>query len=137
VDLENFNPDNRVVLTANHMIGDFRFLFRMNWYDDWTVGDYSGDPDYVSGGTSYTIDCDGNDDCYKGEFVFDIEAAYTFNERYTVVVGGQNIFDEGGADDANNSAPSGFSNNSGQEFAQSTPWGINGGFWYMRFRADF
>lgn len=136
VDLENFNPENRVVFTANHMIGDFRFLFRMNWYDDWTVGDYSGDPSYVSDGTNYTIDCN-NDDCYDGDFVFDLEAAYTFNERYTVVVGGQNVFDEGGADDANNSAPSGFSNNSGQEYAQSTPWGINGGFWYVRFRADF
>jgi iron complex outermembrane receptor protein len=136
VDLENFNPENRVVFTANHLIGDFRFLFRMNWYDDWTVGDYSGDPTYVAGGTNYTIDCD-NDDCYKGEFVFDLEAAYTFNERYTVVVGGQNVFDQDGADDANNSAPAGFSNNSGQAFAQSTPWGINGGFWYLRFRADF
>ena len=136
VDLENFNPEHRIVFTANHIVGDWRFLFRMNWYDDWTVGDYSGDPDYVSGGTNYTIDCN-NDDCYDGEFVFDLEAAYTFNERYTVVVGGQNVFDQDGADDANNSAPSGFSNNSGQEFAQSTPWGINGGFWYVRFRADF
>lgn len=136
VDLENFNPENRVVLTANHMIGNWRFLFRANMYDDWVSSDYSGDPTYVDGGTNYRIDCT-QDDCYDGEWVFDLEAAYTFDDRYTIVVGGQNVFDQKGADDVNNTAPSGFSNDSGQIVAQSTPWGINGGFWYVRLRADF
>ncbi len=137
VDLENFNPENRIVLTANHMVGDWRFLFRANFYDDWVEGDLGGgDPDYVPGGTSYRIDCAGGDNCYDGAWIFDVEAAYTFNDRYTIVVGGQNVFDKGGALDADNSAPPGFSNASGRKYTESTHWGINGGFWYLRFRAD-
>jgi iron complex outermembrane receptor protein len=117
------------------MIGDFRFLFRANMYDDWVDGNYNSDPTYVGGQTNYTIDCD-QDYCYKGKWVFDMEAAYTFNERYTVVVGGQNIFDQGGAKDLANGAGPDFSDNSGEKYSESTHWGINGGFWYLRFRAD-
>ena len=145
VELENYNPENRLVFTANHMIGNFRFLFRANMYDDWVdanLGDYDADDDsgdiaHTPGFTDYSIECDGGDFCYKGKWVFDMEAAYTFNDRYTVVVGGMNIFDQGGAKDLNNSAGPDFSDNSGQKYSESTHWGINGGFWYLRFRADF
>jgi iron complex outermembrane receptor protein len=144
VELENYNPENRVVFTANHMIGNFRFLFRANMYDDWVdanlgdfdAGDGSGDASHTPGFTDYSIACDAGDFCYNGKWVFDMEAAYTFNDRYTVVVGGMNIFDQGGAKDGNNSAGPDFSDNSGQKYSESTHWGINGGFWYLRFRAD-
>jgi hypothetical protein len=26
--------------------------------------------------------------------------------------------------------------NSGNEYATSSPWGFDGGFWYLRFRVD-
>ena len=39
--------------------------------------------------------------------------------------------------DAFNDAGPDFSDNSGQQFTESSHWGINGGFWYLRFRADF
>ena len=145
VDLENFNPENRIVLTANHTVGDWRFLFRVNYYDDWVEGDRgvydpidnpNGDREYVSGGTQYAVDCGLGDNCYDGAWIFDVEAAYTFNDRYTIVAGGQNVFDKGGALDADNTAPPGFSNASGREYTESTHWGINGGFWYLRFRVD-
>ena len=82
----------------------------------------------------YDIDCT-QDECYDGDWIVDAEIGYTFNERYEFVIGGQNLFDENGPADGNNTAPSGFSNNSGQEFATSTPWGFDGGFYYFRFRA--
>ncbi|MEQ8860571.1 MAG: TonB-dependent receptor [Pseudomonadales bacterium] len=133
VDLENFNPENRGIFTANHLMGDWRFLLRASFYDDWTVGDFSGDPTF-DGATRYSIDC-SEDECYDGEWIFDAEIAYTLNQRYTFTLGAQNLFDEGGPDDANNTAPAGFSDNSGQEFATSTPWGFDGGFYYFRFNA--
>lgn len=136
LELENYNPENRVVFTANHMVGDLRFLFRMNWYDDWVDGNYNGDPTFDSARRNYTIDCE-RDGCYNGKFIFDMEAAYTFNERYTIVVGGQNIFDQDAPSDAFNDAGPDFSDNSGQKYTESSHWGINGGFWYLRFRADF
>ncbi len=134
LDLENFNPENRGIFTLNHVVTDWRFLLRASYYDDWISGDFSGDPTYTSGGTNYTVDCT-EDLCYDGDWIVDAEIAYTFNERYEFVIGGQNVFDENGPADGNNTAPSGFSNNSGEEFATSTPWGFDGGFYYFRFRA--
>lgn len=136
LELENYNPENRVVFTANHMVGNFRFLFRANMYDDWVDGNFNSDPTFDSSSRNYTIDCDA-DGCYNGKWIFDMEAAYTFNERYTVVVGGQNIFDQDAPSDAFNDAGPNFSDNSGQKYTESSHWGINGGFWYLRFRADF
>ena len=136
LELERYNPRNRGVFTINHMIGDFRVLFRANYYDDWTEGSYSGDPTYVDDGTVYSVDCDF-DNCYKGEWIFDLEGAYTFADRYTVSVGAYNVFDQDAPDDADNSAGPNFSNNSGQQFTETSHWGINGGFWYVRFKADF
>lgn len=134
LDLENFNPENRGIFTVNHLLGDFRFLVRASYYDDWVSGNYSDDPTYVNGETIYTIDCD-NDECYDGDWIFDAEVAYTLAQRYEFVVGAQNLFDEFGPRDALNSAPKGFSDNSGQAYATSTPWGFDGGFYYFRFRA--
>ena len=131
LELENYNPENRVVFTANHMVGNFRFLFRMNWYDDWVDGNFNGDPDYDPTGPSYNLDC-AVDYCYKGEFIFDMEAAYTFNDKYTIVVGGMNIFDQDAPLDQGNTNTEGFSNNSGALYTESSHWGINGGFWYLR-----
>ncbi|MDZ7669635.1 MAG: TonB-dependent receptor, partial [Gammaproteobacteria bacterium] len=133
VDLENFNPEHRGIFTANHLLGDWRFLLRASYYDDWIVGDFSGDP-FADGGTAYNVDC-SEDQCYGGEWIFDAEVAYTLNDRYTFTVGGQNVFDEKGPRDANNTAPPGFSNNSGQAYATSTPWGFDGGFYYFRMEA--
>ena len=101
VDLENFNPEHRGIFTINHFIGDFRFLARASFYDDWTSSDFSGDPTYVDGGTSYNIDCT-EDECYDGEWIFDVEAAYTLNEKYTFIAGAQNVFDQDAPDDAMN-----------------------------------
>lgn len=136
VDLENFNPENRGVFTYNHFVGDFRFLARMRTYDDWVSSDFSGDatPRGVNG-TGYQIQCAGFvDDCYDGENIFDVEAAYTWNDNYTFVLGANNVFDEEGADDVNN-----FDGTigSGNAFTGSTPWGIEGAFYYARLRMDF
>ena len=48
VELENYNPENRGVFTINHMISDFRILFRASYYDDWVDANFSSDdPDYT------------------------------------------------------------------------------------------
>jgi iron complex outermembrane receptor protein len=142
VDLENQNPENRVVLSYNHYFDNFRFLVRASWYDDW-VNSQIGDGDTTprgSDGTGYTIDCTiGSDDCYDGEIILDVEAAYTFAERYTVAIGADNVLDEEGAFDHANLNPDGSIGNigSGNAYADTTPWGIDGGFWYVRLTANF
>jgi len=135
IELEQFNPENRGIFTANHSWGDFGFLVRANFYDDWVDGDWSADPSYTPGSTNYTRDCTlGLDMCYKGEWIFDAEVSYTLNDRYTFVVGGQNVFDQDAPDEENNEALGRIFQ--GNEFTNSSPWGFDGGFYYFRFVAS-
>jgi iron complex outermembrane receptor protein len=137
LDLENFNPEHRGIFTVNHSIADWRVMLRASFYDDWTFGSNSGDPSFTPGSTNYTRDCTPRvDDCYNGDWIFDAEIGYTLNGRYDFIVGAQNLFDEMGPRDADNTAPAGFSSNSGQARATSTPWGFDGGFYYFRFVAN-
>ncbi len=136
VSLENRNPQNRGVFTYNHFINNFRFLARASYYDDWVLSGFSSDPTPRGpSGTNYALDCvplNVNDACYSGEVIFDVEAAYTFAERYSVILGMQNVADEKGPLDQDNLD----GNGSGTTYA-SNPWGYEGGFYYLRFRAEF
>lgn len=133
VDLENFNPQNRVIITYNHVIGNFRFLARASWYDEWIEGDYSADA--PANPVNYTIDCTvPRDQCYDSQWLLDLEAAYSFNDNWTFIVGAQNITDEFGPIDDNNLDGT---IGSGNTYDTSSPYGFDGGFWYARFRAEF
>ncbi len=138
VELENFNPEHRGIFTYNHFINNFRFLVRASYYDDWTVADWEDDPtDRGTDGTGFTIDCTAGlfrDNCYDGAWIFDIEAAYTFADRWTAVVGAQNVADDFGPRDIDNLDGT---INSGNAFTTSSPFGFDGGFWYARLRVDF
>lgn len=138
VNLEHRNPRNRGVFTYNHFINDFRFLVRASYYDDWVASGFSTDPTPRGpDGTAYTLDCvvqNFNDACYSGEVIFDVEAAYTFADRYSIIAGMQNVADEKGPVDQDNLDGS---IGSGNTFTTTTPWGFEGGFWYVRLRAEF
>jgi iron complex outermembrane recepter protein len=136
VGLENQNPQNRGVFTYNHFLNDFRFLARLRTYDDWIDSGWSGDTTARgANGLGYTINCGFNtDNCYSGENVVDLEAAYTWNSNYTFVVGANNAFDQDAAlDQTNLDGTIG----SGSLYAGSTPWGTEGAFYYARVRVDF
>ena len=147
LDLEHYNPNTRGIFTYNHFLGDFRFLVRASYYDDWISSDFSTDPtDRGPDGTGYTIDCAStpntgpsgglnfNDLCYPDHWVFDVEAEYRFMDNWAAIVGAQNVFDEYPPIDKNN-----LDNTigSGNTYATSSPFGFEGGFWYVRLRADF
>ena len=144
VDLENQNPEIRGVITYTQLIGDLRLLARASYFDDWVnsdLGDGAGDPTPRGpNGTGYTIDCTyGADGCYDGTWTFDVEGAYTFADRFTIAVGANNVFDEQGRIDHFNRNPDGSIGSIGQgnKYTDTTPWGIEGGFWYARFIAEF
>lgn len=135
LDLENFNPEHRGIFTINHAVRDFRFLVRASYYDDWVEGSNSGDATFVPGNTSYDLDCTlGADNCYGSEWIFDVEAGYTFNERYDFVIGAQNVFEEFGPKDKDNLASNSII--SGNEYTTTSPFGFDGGFYYFRFVAN-
>jgi len=136
VDLENYNPLHRGVFTYNHFINDFRFMVRARYYDDWISSGFSGDTTPGGpNGTGYTLNCAINSDaCYSGETIFDLEGAYTFADKYTLIVGAQNAFDQD-APLLNDNLDGTIG--SGNTFTGTSPWGTEGGFWYVRFRAEF
>jgi iron complex outermembrane receptor protein len=140
VNLENRNPQHRGVFTYNHFLNNFRFLLRARYYDDWVSGDWSADPtDPGPNGTGYTLTCgvagvSFEDQCFSGETIFDAEVAYTFAEKYSVIVGMQNLLDEKGPINPDNTDGT---IGDGSTYTGTNPWGYEGGFWYVRLRADF
>ncbi len=104
--IEKGLPESRWNLQANHFWNNWRFLGRVSYYDDW----YDSE--------------DG--EFYSGKSILDLEAAYTWRENTTIVLGMQNALDETPED--NPSAAAGV----GNKYSQYSPFGFNGGFWYLR-----
>ena len=138
---------NRGIFTYNHFVGDFRFLVRASYYDDWISSNFSGDPtDRGPDGTGYTLDCASRpntapsggllfrDLCYPDAWLFDVEAEWRFMDNWAAIIGAQNVFDEYPPIDKYN-----LDNTigGGNIYATSSPFGYEGGFWYLRLRADF
>lgn len=137
LELENFNPQHRGIFTLNHTYGDFGVLVRASYYDDWIDGDWTGDPTFTAGNTAYTVDCTRplqRDNCYDGSVIWDVEFSYTFQERYSFALGGQNVGDDNGPLDIDNIDDGNVG--SGNTYTTSSPWGFDGAFWYGRVRVD-
>ncbi|HHL31978.1 MAG TPA: TonB-dependent receptor [Oceanospirillales bacterium] len=108
-ELEEGLPETRWNVSANHTTGNWRFLTRLSYYDDF-------------------FDT-GDNESYGDEYIVDAEIAYTFNENYTITLGAQNLLDE----DPDESRVAG---DIGNQFPQSAPGGFGGGFYYLRFRYE-
>ncbi len=108
--IEEMTPDSRWNLSANHMMGDWRMLARVSYYDEW----------YDS----------GEGLVYPGENVVDLELAYNINENSSVMVGGNNVLDEAG-DTLHNV------NSYGNLYSTQAPMGFSGAFWYAKYSYNF
>ncbi|MGI9284034.1 MAG: TonB-dependent receptor domain-containing protein [Pseudomonadales bacterium] len=110
-ELEEGLPETRWNVSATHNMDAWRFMIRASYYDEFF---------------------DSEDDLtYGDEYIVDAEVAYTFNEKYTVTVGAQNLLDE--FPDENPGAASGV----GNQYSQFSPSGFGGGFYYLRLNLDF
>lgn len=128
---EEYDVRYRGIFTVAHLWNDFRLQVRASYYDGWAEADLPFGPPNPVCSDERPVPF-GSDGCYDDTWLFDIEAAYTFSDRYTVVVGADNVFDE--FPDTHFLYPD-FSN--GQIYPASSPFGFNGGFWYLRLRAKF
>lgn len=121
-DLENQVPENRTTLTVSLTTdGSFNGFIRLNNYSDWST----------TGGLFSPGDASDRYD-YEGDLIVDIEGTYTFNENYHVTLGAENVFDQ--LPDTEQDPTLNFL---GVTKALTSPWGFNGGFWYLRLAADF
>lgn len=120
IQLEDQLPAYRGVLTGTHSIGPWRFLARASYYDSFISA--------LEIGADVSGTFDGK---YGAKTLFDVEAAYTIADHYTITIGAQDVFD---------AYPDKFPNpeiNSGAIYPGISPYGFNGGFWYARLNVDF
>lgn len=122
--ISNLPPKHRVNASANWQIGNFSINARENYYSSWANQlEYPGQR-------------------FGSKFVTDLDISYTFADRYTLTVGANNLFDtypDRIAPTATN--PIYALTNSladGQVYPRSGgPFGINGGFYYVRVAIDY
>ena len=121
-DLENQIPANRSVLSFSWASGGmFDALLRLNYYDSWST----------TGGLFNESDPPDKFD-YGSTLLVDAEVSWNINEMFTVTLGGENLFDEYPDDEQDGTL--GFL---GVEDALTSPYGFNGGFYYLRLSMDF
>lgn len=114
-DLENQQPNNRSILTVNYAPSDrFDARIRINRYGAWQ--------DFTFGEIAR----------FGSEVLVDIEAAAHLSDRFTIALGAENIFDNFPDNETN--AVLTFS---GAVRPITSPFGFNGGFWYVRGTARF
>ncbi|WP_226643104.1 TonB-dependent receptor plug domain-containing protein [Microbulbifer variabilis] len=121
-DLENQVPSDRSTLTFDIDTGAiFSGYLRLNRYSDWeSTGGLFG-----PGDASDTYS-------YGSEILVDLEATFTLYENYKIAIGGENIFDVQPDDEQD-----GTLQYLGVRHALTSPFGFNGGFWYLRASAEF
>ena len=109
--LEDLLPNTRAVITWRHSVGKFNTLLRGNYYGEW---DDTGNG--VPG--------------IGAAFLVDAAVTYLINDNFDLVVGIDNIFDEYVDENP-------FAGSLGQLYSEASPFGFNGGTWYVRARATF
>jgi iron complex outermembrane receptor protein len=111
--IENNLPDNRMFLAYNHFFDSLTLTARLNWYDE--ASDERGFPDVETVDADYTVD---------------VEARWMVNDTWTWTIGANNVFDT-----FPNEVQSRQSN--GLPYSRRTPFGYDGGMWYVKGTVNF
>jgi iron complex outermembrane receptor protein len=124
-DLEKTIPENRSMLTFDYSTkGMFSGVLRFNYYGDWSA----------TGGLFDNPDDDPLFDAYdySSEILTDLEARFAFGEHYRVTIGGENIFDTQAGPEQDGTLQF-----LGVRPSLTSPFSVNGAFWYARASVDF
>ncbi|MBC7497804.1 MAG: TonB-dependent receptor, partial [Sphingomonadaceae bacterium] len=131
LDVAHLAPNHRATFSGVWTHGRLAVTARENFYSDWIDA------------VDYPIrDATGNltGQKFGSKFTSDLDVGYEFTKFFTLSVGGQNLFNTKPDKIAynpgvNNVYPSTGSLADGQIYPRSGgPFGINGGFWYVRAR---
>lgn len=118
--LENILPKYRVNFSETWTKDAFSLLTRVNYYSSFLVTSSSGAAQRFAAKT-----------------VVDLEAAYKVTPEVTVAVGAQNLFDTYPDKDLRSIDPNTGLPGNGNQYIDSSPFGYNGGQWYVRLAAKF
>jgi len=125
--LENDLPNHRATLTWSQSWDQINFLLRGNYY-----GEYQG----------VHVDYDATINTGDAALTLDAEVSYFINESFTVSIGAQNLLDQQATKinftEAGAAACGGCVNNQwGGKYYETSPFGFNGGFYYIKASYNF
>ncbi|MBC9889984.1 MAG: TonB-dependent receptor [Opitutae bacterium] len=116
--LEKTIPKNRLILSAESIMGPWRFMLpRIRYYGEFV---------------EYTSNTDAWRQEYGAKTLVDVEAEYSFNNGVYIAAGVKNLFDTY-PDENNPLAIAGV----GAPYPEVAPFGFNGGYYYVRAVYDF
>ena len=113
--LEENLPNLKGNLSFRHFEDNWRVLARANFHDSYFEAHLDSGDLAINPG---------------GEITFDVEFGYTFNERFNIIAGVQNLFDA--FPDENE-----FAGVAGSLFPATAPFGFSGGQYYLRANYEF
>ena len=120
--LENDLPNHRATATWSQSWDQVSFLLRANYYGEYQAVHVDYDATAITGDTAITLDA---------------EVSYFINDAFTVSVGAQNLLDQQ-ATEINIPAAQGIPNNNwGGKYYETSPFGFNGGFYYVKATYSF
>lgn len=120
--LENDLPNHRATMTWAQNWDEISFFVRGNYY-----GEYQG----------VHVDYDATINQGDAAITLDAEVSYFINESFTVSVGAQNLLDQQ-ATEINIPKEQGIPNNNwGGKYYETSPFGFNGGFYYLKATYNF
>ena len=135
--IENLAPQHRINASASWQIGDFTTNLRANYFGKWSNALEYNLVAPVAGATSAPPS-----QIFGGKTLIDLDVSYTLAEHFTVTVGANNLFnvfpDRVKASRVNPIYALSGALNDGQIYPRSGgPFGMNGGFYYVRLRIDY
>ena len=111
-------PKVRWNIAVTQDIGRVSVLGRVNYHGGWY--------DYDSGFAQTYLPSGGIDQgFFSGRPIIDLEASIALGSATTLAVGGQNVFSTYPAESARAMSV-------GEKYSEYTPWGFNGGYYYVR-----
>jgi iron complex outermembrane receptor protein len=125
--LENDLPNHRATLTWAQSWDEVSFLLRGNYY-----GEYQG----------VHVDYDATVNDGDAALTLDAEVSYFLNESFTISAGAQNLLDQEATKvnftNEGSAACGGCQNNNwGGVYYETSPFGFNGGFYYVKATYNF
>ena len=109
--IERGRPDSRFTATWSHAQDNWRVMGRARYY-----GEYYDDPTNSGGAVAFYPDA---------SLLFDFEATFDVNDSVSVLVGLQNAFDEYPSTNPHGEV-------AGLIYPEQSPFGFNGGYYYLR-----
>jgi iron complex outermembrane receptor protein len=121
IEIGHFNPRWRGNVTGTWQRGPWNVLVRASYYGKWIDAVPNASPTALS-----------FDQTFGAEWLVDAEVSYDVTDNINVAVGADNLLDAYPDRDRRQAQI-----NNGIVYPQFSPFGFNGGFWYLRLTGKF